>query len=64
MPRYVEVVTEPPKTPSSKVQKYRLRETGVGGATWDRVKAGHRLREEVKRAEARRARAATTGKDG
>ena len=53
-----------PKTPSNKVQKYRLRETGVGATTWDRVKAGYRLREEVKRAEARRARAATTGKDG
>ncbi len=28
-----------PKTPSNKVQKYRLRETGVGGTTRDRVKA-------------------------
>jgi crotonobetaine/carnitine-CoA ligase len=57
----VEVVAELPKTPSNKVQKYRLRETGVGGATWDRVEAGYRLREEIKRAEARRARSAPTG---
>jgi len=60
VPRYVAIVAELPKTPSNKVQKYRLRETGVGGATWDRVKAGYRLREEIKRAEARRARSAPT----
>ncbi|MBI2207563.1 MAG: AMP-binding protein [Candidatus Rokubacteria bacterium] len=54
VPRYVEVVPELPKTPSSKVQKYRLRETGVGGTTWDRVKAGYRLQEERRRAETRR----------
>ena len=64
VPRYVEVVAELPKTPSNKVQKYRLRETGVGTTTWDRVKAGYRLREEVKRAEARRARSAPTGEGG
>jgi crotonobetaine/carnitine-CoA ligase len=60
----VEVVAELPKTPSNKVQKYRLRETGAGDAAWDRVKTGYRLREEIKRAEARRARAAKTGEGG
>jgi crotonobetaine/carnitine-CoA ligase len=64
VPRYVEVVAELPKTPSNKVQKYRLRETGAGGTAWDRVKAGYRLREEIKRAEARRVRSAPTGKGG
>ncbi len=43
VPRYVEVVDALPKTPNEKVQKYRLRESGVGRA-WDREKAGYRLR--------------------
>jgi crotonobetaine/carnitine-CoA ligase len=38
----------------------RLRETGVAGVTWDRVQAGYRMREEIKREEARRARATKT----
>jgi crotonobetaine/carnitine-CoA ligase len=56
VPRYVEVLSELPKTPSNKVQKYLLRQAGVTGATWDRVKAGWELGEEVKKAEARRRR--------
>lgn len=51
VPRYVEVVPELPKTPSNKIQKYRLRETGLSGATWDRVAAGYRLREELRRSQ-------------
>jgi hypothetical protein len=39
------------------VQKYRLRETGAGGATCDRVKAGYWLQAEVRGAQARRDRA-------
>ena len=62
VPRYVEVVPELPKTPSNKIQKYRLREAGVSGATWDRVKAGYRLREEIRRAAARRGRAGSQGR--
>jgi crotonobetaine/carnitine-CoA ligase len=61
VPRFVEVLPELPRTPSSKVQKYRLRETGAGTAVWDRVAAGYRLREEIRRAGARRAPAAGTG---
>jgi crotonobetaine/carnitine-CoA ligase len=36
VPRYVELVTELPLTPSGKVEKYKLRERGVTAATWDR----------------------------
>ncbi len=49
VPRFVEVLAELPKTPSNKVQKYVLRERGVTAATWDRVRAGYRLRREVGR---------------
>lgn len=37
VPRYVEVVDELPTTPTNKIQKFILRERGVGQATWDRT---------------------------
>jgi crotonobetaine/carnitine-CoA ligase len=40
VPRYVEFVDELPKTPSLKVEKYKLRQTGMTPRTWDRVAAG------------------------
>ncbi|MEK7880246.1 MAG: ATP-dependent acyl-CoA ligase, partial [candidate division NC10 bacterium] len=54
VPRYVEVRAELPKTPSSKVQKYLLRQAGVSGEVWDRVKAGYQLRAEMEKAERKR----------
>jgi crotonobetaine/carnitine-CoA ligase len=36
IPRYWEVATELPRTQTGKVEKYRLRERGVGPETWDR----------------------------
>jgi carnitine-CoA ligase len=36
VPRYIELVSELPLTPTEKVEKYRLREAGVTAATWDR----------------------------
>ncbi len=36
VPRYVEVVDELPKTPTSKVRKAVLREGGINDRTWDR----------------------------
>lgn len=42
IPRYVEIVPELPLTPSGKIEKYRLRERGVGSATWDAEAAGYR----------------------
>ena len=35
VPRYVEFVDELPKTPTEKVEKFRLKERGVGASTWD-----------------------------
>jgi len=36
LPRYLEFMTELPATESGKVQKYKLRERGITGNTWDR----------------------------
>jgi len=43
IPRYLEFVSELPKTPTNRVEKYRLREAGITEKTWDREKAGVRL---------------------
>jgi crotonobetaine/carnitine-CoA ligase len=40
VPRYVELLAELPQTPTSRVQKYKLRERGVTPETWDARKAG------------------------
>ena len=40
IPRYLEFVAELPKTPTARVEKYRLREAGITPNTWDREKAG------------------------
>ena len=40
VPRYMRVVDELPKTPSSKVMKAELRRQGVTADTWDRERAG------------------------
>jgi crotonobetaine/carnitine-CoA ligase len=44
IPRYVRVVAELPKTPTAKVQKNLLREQGITPDTWDRERAGIRVR--------------------
>ena len=44
VPRYVEFVDELPRTPTLRVQKYRLRERGLTPATWDAVSAGFVVR--------------------
>jgi len=36
IPRYIDVVDDLPRTGNGKVQKFRLRERGVGAGTWDR----------------------------
>ena len=43
MPRYIEFVSAMPRTPSEKVEKYKLVETGLGPTVWDREAAGYRL---------------------
>lgn len=43
VPRFVRLTTQPlPRTPTNKVEKYRLREQGVTPDTWDREKAGYK----------------------
>lgn len=44
VPRYVRVVAELPKTPTAKVQKNLLRAQGLTSDTWDRERAGIRVR--------------------
>lgn len=43
VPRYLEFVSELPKTPTARVEKYRLREAGITENTWDREKAGIKI---------------------
>jgi crotonobetaine/carnitine-CoA ligase len=43
VPRYIEIVGELPRTPSGRVEKYRLRDAGVTDATWDSEAAGFRV---------------------
>jgi carnitine-CoA ligase len=41
LPRFVDVLNELPLSESGKVQKYLLRDRGIGAATWDREAAGY-----------------------
>lgn len=47
VPRYIRVLDELPKTPTAKVLKTDLRREGVTSDTFDREKAGMRVRREV-----------------
>ncbi len=47
VPRYIRILPELPKTPSAKVLKGDLRKDGITDDTWDREKAGMRIRREV-----------------
>jgi len=44
VPRYLEFIKGLPKTPTEKVEKFRLRERGITESTWDREKAGITLK--------------------
>jgi len=44
VPRYLEFVCELPKTPTNRIEKYRLREAGITENTWDREKAGIKIK--------------------
>lgn len=44
VPRYVDFREDLPKTPTHRVEKYKLRQEGVTPTTWDREKAGFKLR--------------------
>lgn len=53
VPRYIEFLDNLPRTQSEKIQKGELRAAGVTDATWDRVKAGYQLKEELARKQKR-----------
>ena len=44
MPRYIEFIDQLPKTPTERIEKYKLKERGIGPNAWDRVKAGYKLK--------------------
>lgn len=44
VPRYVRFVDELPKTPSQRIQKFRLRADGITADAWDREAAGYQVR--------------------
>jgi len=44
VPRYLVFSDSLPKTPTQRVEKYKLREEGVTKDTWDREKAGYKLK--------------------
>jgi crotonobetaine/carnitine-CoA ligase len=48
VPRYIEVLDVLPRTPSGRVEKYRLRDAGVTAATWDGEAAGYRVKRGVR----------------
>ncbi len=43
VPRYLRVVDDLPRTENGKIRKFRLREEGITGDTWDRDAAGYRV---------------------
>ncbi len=46
VPRYIRIVDDLPKTPTRKVEKYLVRQSGITPDTWDREKAGISIRRE------------------
>ncbi|WP_456469533.1 AMP-binding protein [Archaeoglobus sp.] len=44
IPRYVEFKDSLPKTPTQRVEKYKLRAEGITPNTWDREKAGYKIK--------------------
>ncbi|SOC43123.1 AMP-binding protein [Ureibacillus acetophenoni] len=44
VPRYIRVVNEFPRTPSQRIEKYKLRNEGVTADTWDRQTVNYQVR--------------------
>jgi len=44
VPRFVEFRSELPKTPTQRVEKYKLVAEGIAAETWDREKADYELK--------------------
>jgi crotonobetaine/carnitine-CoA ligase len=51
VPRYIEIVASLPRTPSNKVEKYRLMSEGLTPGAWDREREGYSLKGERARRE-------------
>lgn len=43
VPRYIDFVASLPYTPTNKVQKYKLRDRGVGATTWDLQRSSYQV---------------------
>ena len=43
VPRYVDVRADFPKTPTFRIEKYKLRQEGLTASTWDAQKAGYQV---------------------
>jgi crotonobetaine/carnitine-CoA ligase len=46
MPRYVDFMSTLPRTPNSKIEKYKLISDGIGASTWDRVAGAYVVNEQ------------------
>ena len=44
VPRYVRMMQKMPKTPTQRLEKYKLRKEGITLDTWDREKAGYKMK--------------------
>ena len=44
VPRYVRLVDAMPRTPSQRIEKYKLRAEGLTDDTWDRESVGYEVR--------------------
>jgi carnitine-CoA ligase len=49
VPRYIRVVDDLPRTPSNKIEKFKLRAEGITPDTWDRERAGIRVKRDSRR---------------
>jgi crotonobetaine/carnitine-CoA ligase len=47
LPRYVRFVTDFPRTPTQKIEKFRLRAQGITPDSWDRERAGVQVRRDA-----------------
>lgn len=44
IPRYIEFMDDFPRTPTAKIEKYKMRQDGITANTWDREKAGIKIK--------------------
>ncbi len=47
VPRYIRLIDQFPKTPSQRIEKYKLRQEGITSDTWDREAVGYQISREV-----------------